>query len=149
MEFAQCHTVEIDLNDGPLGRDARVIRERRSQRENGVALIHKPTGNGSSRTTKHAGSERMVVGDLPLGFERCQYRRVQTLREFNDLVHRIPCTVADDYDGSLRFLEQRDRLVQSFHGRRNMMRRKPAIRTGGFGVLGSWQGLHVIRKNQV
>ena len=42
MEFAQVHSIVVDLDDRAFLRDACVIRERRPQRKNQVALIHEP-----------------------------------------------------------------------------------------------------------
>ena len=63
MEAAERHRVEVDLHDRLVGADPGVVRERHTEGDQQVALVHEPAGDRRTRASEHPARERMVVGD--------------------------------------------------------------------------------------
>ncbi len=85
----------VDLHDRLPRRDAGVVRERRADDEQQVRLVHQPARDGSAAAAEHTGTERMRVGDQPLGLERREHRCPELLGQSDDLVACCPGAVPD------------------------------------------------------
>ena len=96
VEATDCHRVVVDLDDRLVGGDAGVVRERCAQHDQQVGFVHEIAGDRSAAASEHPTAERVVVGDLPLGFERGQHRRAEPFSELRDSFHVVAGAMADD-----------------------------------------------------
>ena len=147
VEAAERHRIVVDLDRRLVGRDAGVVRERRTPDDEQVGLVHQITRNRCAAATEHTRTEAMVVGDLPLGLERREHGRTAPLGERGDRLHVVPRAVTDDEHGPLGVREMIDRLEQRTCGRRDAVIAVPPLRTAG--PLRGRRGLQLVGEHEV
>ncbi len=86
----------VDLDDRQVRCDSRVVRERRTDHNKQVRLVHQPAGDRRAAAAEDTGPQRMGVGHQPLRLERGEHRRVQPFSELDDLGLGSTGSVADD-----------------------------------------------------
>ncbi len=100
MELAQLAFFEVDLDDG-FGRfNPRMIGEGGAKRQDQIALIHEPGGDGRTRAPEDAGCIGVSVRNLALGLERGEHGRAQHFGQSDNLSHRIARAIAHNDDGA-------------------------------------------------
>ena len=126
-----------------------MVRERRPEGHDQVALVHEPAGDGCAAAPQHATAQRVAVGDLPLGFERGGHGRGDPLGEGDHGVHVEAGAGADDDQRSPRGGDALDRCGQDVGGGSHLPLRHPTGRPTRGRALGCGKYLHLVGQHQV
>ena len=149
MELAQRHRIEIHLDDRFFGTDPGMVGKARTQHKQQVALVHTPAGHRGAAATEHPGRQRMIVRDLPFRLEGGQHRRLEFVRQLQDVLHGFQGTVPDDDDRPFGVLQALQRVGQAVDRRQHATVAEPAVRRSGLCLLIDGQRLHLVREDQV
>jgi hypothetical protein len=120
-----------------------------TEHEQTVAAGHRLRRHGDARATQRAASERVIVADQPLRLEGGDDRRVEMLREGNDLfAARTRAVAADDHRAVCRY-EARDGALELVVGRRDGGAGYSALARLGRWIVAAGQLLHLVREHEV